>query len=242
MSNKIKYALDERQISGKKVSRLRNEGIVPGIIHVPGKDSIMVQAEYFDLKKVFDKAGETSVVYTSVGDKKTEMPLFFSKIETDPLSGKISHFVLKQVSLKEKIEAEVPIETVGEFDVSQGVLVTVRDSVVINALPTDMPNKFEVDLGKLENIGDTVNISDLDIDIKTMEVVLGEDMDPSSTPILIVQDESALAEKEEAAAEASENAETEVIGEDGAEGETEATQGDESSEKSQEKTTEESKE
>lgn len=209
MTNKITYTLDSRQIVGKKVSQIRKKGDVPGIIHVSGHDSIPVQTEFHSLRKLFDQAGETTLVYAKVGDDQKQLPLVFSEVETDPLSGKITHFVLKKVSLKEKIEAEVPIELEGELDIPQGIAITVRDAVIIKALPTNMPNKIVIDLASLKNIGDVVNVADLKIDPETMEVVLSEDMDPASTPVLIVQDEASLAAKEEAAAEASAEAEAE---------------------------------
>jgi len=54
----ITLDLEKREITGKAVKRLRDQGLVPAVIHDHGKDSIVVMAPYLDMLKVYQKAGK----------------------------------------------------------------------------------------------------------------------------------------------------------------------------------------
>ena len=131
----------DTSIKGKK---LRKEGALPANIYGAGKPSQAVQVDTKKFIKLYHEAGETSLVYLTVDDKKTKIPVLIDEVQHDVFVSDILHVSFKHVDLKDKITAQIPVVVVGEFDVPEAVLVTVRDTVEVEALPTDFPEKFEI--------------------------------------------------------------------------------------------------
>ena len=131
--------------------------------------------------------------------------------QADSLSGKFVHVSFHQVSLKEKISAEIPVEIEGEFNVLGGVMVLVKDTVEVEALPTDLPEKFVFLAENLKEIGQTITYKDLSFDRSKVSLVLGEEGEDE--PLIIVQEQKAeveeVAEVVEEGTEGSEAASTE---------------------------------
>src|SRR5437868_3253808 len=99
--------LEPREITGKKVKQLRKEGIVPGVIHDHGKDSVHVQAEYQTLYKVYAAAGRHHPVELKAnGIKYTAL---IKSVSLDPKYNSLTHIVFNAVKANEKVEAEIPI-------------------------------------------------------------------------------------------------------------------------------------
>ena len=168
---KIKLEAEIRKIVGKKVKKLRSEGIIPANLF--GKDikstSLQVTGDKF--RKIFRKAGETSVVEIAF-DKKIE-PALIHKVQKDPVTDKIIHIDFQKVNLKEKITAHVPLVLIGESPAEKsgtGLILQTINELEIESLPGDIPHQIEVDISKLGEIGETVHIKDLKIDREKVEV------------------------------------------------------------------------
>lgn len=205
------------RLDTEKPKHLRKTGLVPANVYIPGHDSIMLKVGQHDFAKLYDQVGESGLIYLAVdGDK--QYPALVQEVQIDPITGKYIHVVFRNVSLKEKIVAEVPLEFEGEFEVANGVLVTVKDTLPLEALPTDMPEKIVVSLASLTEIGQQILLKDivlpsdkvrLDVTEEELEtpVVLVQAQQEEveeETPETIVEGEtSAPAEGEEAKAEAS---------------------------------------
>lgn len=163
MSDKIKLTAHKREITGKKVKRLRGEGFVPANIYGKNIDSVSVQITLDDFKKAFKAAGETHVIDLTVAGEEKIRPVMISKIQISPLGKKLLHVDLRQVNLSEKISAEVPVEFVGQSPAESagGVLIKVKDVLTVEALPSDIPDKFEIDLSTIKNIGETLTVESI---------------------------------------------------------------------------------
>ena len=195
----------------KKPKQLRKTGLIPANVY-GGGESTGVQMDYFEFAKLYEEAGESSLVYLSVGDEKKTRPVLIDEVQVDPLNGKFIHVAFKQVSLKEKITAEIPVEIEGEFNVVGGVLVVVKDNVEVEALPTDLPETFIFSAEDLTEIGQTITYKDLKIDRDKVSLILGEEGEDE--PLIIVQEQ-----KEEVVEEVVEEAEEATETEEGKEGE-----------------------
>ena len=128
------------KIKGKKI---RRDGFLPANIYGAGEPSQAIQIDPKKFTKLYEEAGETGLVYLQVDDKKTKVPALIDDVQEDVLGGELLHVVFKQVDLKDKITAEIPVVVVGEFDVKEAVLITVKDTIEVEALPTDFPENFE---------------------------------------------------------------------------------------------------
>src|SRR5947209_12472059 len=103
----ISLTLEPREITGKAVKHLRRDGQVPAVIHDHGKDSVVVQAEYLTLLKVWQQAGKHHPVQLTTGSKK--YTALIKVAEFDPRKNLLKHVVFSAVNADEKVQAEVPV-------------------------------------------------------------------------------------------------------------------------------------
>lgn len=154
--------VQRREVLGKKVRRLRREGVTPGNIYGHHVESTAVQVPADDLKHVLKDAGRNEIVYLRLDGG--ERPTFIRDVQRDPVSDAILHVDFLQISLLEKVKMDVTIHLVGTPPAVGrlgGVLVQSLDHVTVEALPAQVPNAIEVDVSGLEEIDQAVHVSDL---------------------------------------------------------------------------------
>ena len=215
MSEEFKLEVEKREALGKRaVHRLKKENKIPGIFYSSEGKSITFS---IDRRHFRDALESHSRVFTvTVGGKK--LHAIFKELQYDPVSEEIIHIDLYGVSLKDKIDINVPIVIVGEsLGVKEGgILTQTITELELRCLATEVPESIEVDISELE-IGSTLHVSDLALE--EFEVLTN----PEITAV------SVLAPKEEIIEEEIE--EEEIEGEEAAEGE-EAPEGGDGTEKS----------
>jgi len=160
--SKISLKAEKRTVTGKAVKKLRREGILP--INLYGKDikSINLMTKYADFTQSYKQAKTTQVVYLEVG--KEEYPALIQNLQLNPTTRKAVHADFKKVDLKQKTAVEVPIEVVGELGViksGEADLIVLHAKILVECLPTNIPEKIVVDISKLEGIGAEVKVKDL---------------------------------------------------------------------------------
>jgi len=187
MANKYLLTVEPRDILGKKSGRLRHQGWVLGNISIPGSKSVAIKINSRKFDDLYQEVGESSLLYLQVGEEKSPRPVLIDELQKHTVSDQLLHVSFRQVSLKEKVVTEVPIEVEGEVDVDDATLVLVRDSIEISALPTDLPDKFIIDVSILTEVGQSISVADLKFDKSKVELVLSEDQDPTQMPVAVVQ-------------------------------------------------------
>ena len=210
---KITTKVDKRKVTGRKVKQLRRDGILPANIYGKKVKSLAVQLVTKDFNKLYSTAGETNIVYVTVDSEKTDRPCLISHIQYNPVTDAPLHADFHQVDLTQKVTAEIPVELVGEAEIAksgEGTVVLQNNTLEVEALPTDLPDKFEVDVTTLKAIGDSIKLSDLKYNKDKVTI----ELDPE-TVIVTTQ---ALAEEEELPVAPEETAEGEE-GEEVKEGE-----------------------
>ena len=172
--DKVSLIADKRTISGRKVKALRRQGIIPANVFGKKIKSFALQISAKDFEQVFEEAGETGIVELSVKNgKTTQYSVLVSNVQKDPVTDMPLHIDFRQVDLKEKIEASVPIEFTGESPAEKtgiGTVVRYVNEVGVEALPADLPEKFEVDTSALTEVDQAVLVKDLKYD-KTKVVI-----------------------------------------------------------------------
>ncbi len=209
--------IQKREVLGKKIKKLRQQGILPGNIY--GKDipSQAVQVPLKEFEAVYKEVGETGLVDLAL-DGQTR-PVLIKNVFKDSLSDKLLHTDFHQVNLKEKIKAMIPVKTVGEPKaVSEkiGLLMQPTAEIEVEALPTDLPEHFDVNVEALAQIGDQIKVKDLKVESGV--AILS---DPEQVVIkideLVSKEAEAEAAAEAAAAEAAKAEGTEASAENAAE-------------------------
>ena len=174
--NKTTLEAKVRKITGRKVKTLRKEGLIPANIYGKKVKSQAIQVMALDFKKAYEEAGETGLISLKVQGEKgkaEDRAVLVSNVQIDPLSDAAVHVDFRQVDLKEKVTASVPVELVGESPAEKGSLGTVVqyiDEIEVEALPTDLPEKFEVDASGLTEVDQAVFVSDLKYDKAKVEI------------------------------------------------------------------------
>ena len=183
---KIKFSIDKR--SDKKNKQIRREGRIPANVYQAGEESIVLEVDTLKFEKLYNEAGDTSLVYLTVEGIKNALPVMIDEVQYDHM-GEPIHVVFRKVKLTEKISTNVPVELVGEFDVENAVLVLVKDEVEVEALPTDFPENFTIDQSKFTQVGDSITLADLEYDKEKVTLVLGEDENPEEVTVVSVQEQ-----------------------------------------------------
>ena len=70
MGDKVTLKLDERTVHGKKVAKLRREGLVPVVVYGPGIEPISAQVANNLVAKAYAEAGKHAPVHLTIGSKK----------------------------------------------------------------------------------------------------------------------------------------------------------------------------
>ncbi|MCL4389998.1 MAG: 50S ribosomal protein L25 [Patescibacteria group bacterium] len=153
-----------RSVTGKKVRKLRREGLVPASVYGKDVKSAAVTVAVKDFLKVYDKVGETGLVDLKIGEKS--QPTLVANVQIHPLTRQPLHVEFHAVKLTEKIKANVPVELIGESPAvssNTGVLLQTINEVEVEALPTDLPENLSVDVTKLSQIDEQVTVGELKI-------------------------------------------------------------------------------
>jgi len=156
-----------RKDIGRKVKLLRKEGILPANIYGKKIKSESIQIDLKEFLNIYKVVGDTKLFYIN------ERPVLVANIQKDPVSDSLLHIDFHQVDLKEKVEAKVPVELIGESPAEKqsiGTVVQYLNEIEVEALPTDLPDKFEIDISKLSEVDQMVHVKDLSFDKSKIEV------------------------------------------------------------------------
>lgn len=167
---------EKRELVGRKVKSLRKQGLVPANIFGKKIESLAVQVDLKAFDLVYKEAGETGLVELSVGTDKR--PVLVHGLQLNPKTDEVVHIDFLQVDLKEKVEAQVPVEVFGESPAEKqsiGTVVQHINEITVEALPADLPEKFEVDKSVLETVDQAVFVKDLKVDSSKVTIINNPD-------------------------------------------------------------------
>ena len=170
----------------QKTKQLRNQGKIPANVYGLKKDSEAVTLDRTGFIHLYDEVGDTGLIYVKIGDTK-EQPVLIDEVALDSVTADPIHVAFKRVNLKVAVQAAVPIELIGENDIHDTIVTQVKQDVEVEALPADLPEKFEVDISTLTEVGQMVTLADLSFDTSKVTLVLGEDVDPASETVVVLQ-------------------------------------------------------
>lgn len=193
----LTLSAEPRAAQGKKNLQLRKQNLIPANIFGDVDQSVSIQLKGKEFSKLYNEAGESSVIYLSVTGDAKERPVLVSEVQRDPRTHQFIHVSLRQVNLREKVTADIEIELVGELTVADAVPVLVKEILSVEALPTDLPESFEIDLSRFTEIGQEVLVKDLAFDSNKVEIDAELD-----EVVLQIQKAEQMAEVEEPAPEA----------------------------------------
>ncbi|NLB72171.1 MAG: 50S ribosomal protein L25 [Chloroflexi bacterium] len=167
-SDEIIIKVEKRSTTGKQVSQLRRQGILPAVVYGYKVDSYPIQMEKHSTTLLMKRITPTTLVSLDLGGKKTKA--IVRDRTYDVVTGELLHLDFLAISMTEKLKANVAIELTGEAPVLSEVPGSLVNQILteleVEALPNDMPERIEVDLTGLETTEDLITVADLNLDDK----------------------------------------------------------------------------
>lgn len=223
--DRVTLKADEREIVGKKVKKLRAQGIIPGHVYGYKTEPENVSVDVKDFKQVYTQVGSTGLVNLKIGEERVR-PVLIRDVIVHPVRDEILNIDFYQVNLKEKAKVYTPITMIGEgpesVKLGETVVLQTLSEIEIEALPTDFIEGFEVDISVLKEVDDTITIAGLQYDKEKITVLAEPEEVIVKLAPAVTQEMQELLEEQEAEAaavqEAVEGEETESETPEGEEG------------------------
>lgn len=162
-----KLQVRPRTVTGKKVARLRREGVTPANIFGHKIDSTSVEADTVELTHLLRGSTKNAIIDLSVAGEDAPRTVVVREVSRDPVNGKLLHIDFYQVSMSVRMKADVPVVLHGTSDAVAtygGVLLQMLETISVDALPGDIPAEFVVDVSKLTELDQSFHVRDLHID------------------------------------------------------------------------------
>lgn len=194
MADRTSLDLENRTLIGKKVNRLRREGILPATVYGKGVGPIAVQLNARAFADAYRHAGRTSLIDLNIPGQKG-VAVFVHTLQRHPVTRAVTHVDFLAVDLRIEVTVDVPVHIVGESELvkrGDALLNQVLTTLAVRALPADIPSFVEVDISALDSFDKSIHVSDIQLQSN------GEIATPADE--LVVSLTQARAEEEEAEA------------------------------------------
>lgn len=176
MPERQRLAAEPRTVLGKKVRRLRREGLIPANLVQAGRPSIAMQVSERALADLVRAQATGHLVDLESPD--VSEPVLMDSVEIDTLTNRLIHVTLRKVNLSKPIELMVRVSLEGHAPASDNALVVViqhLQEVEVSALPTEIPSSLIADISGLVDVGDAVAVGDLRAEDGAYEPVIHPD-------------------------------------------------------------------
>ena len=157
--------IKRREGTGKQVAkRLRREGAVPAILYGGAATEPVTVDPRAVLKMIAGQQGTTQLLTLKFdGDGGGTRLAIIRAMQFDPVTERLLHVDLQEVSADKPITVRVAVHPVGEavgVRDTKGILNLVLHELTVSCLPTAIPTWIEADVSNLA-IGDVLTIADL---------------------------------------------------------------------------------
>jgi large subunit ribosomal protein L25 len=192
-----------RAVLGKKVAQLRRSGITPANVFGHKIASTAVQADTVELTHLLKGMTRNAILNLRIEGEPAPRNVVIRAISRDPVSTQILHLDFYQVSMTEKMSADVPIVLTGTSDAVTtfgGVLLQTLESISVEALPGDIPTQFVADVSQITQLEGAIHVRELAIDEATVTLMTDPDVVVArvASPRVVVEEIAAAVEGEAA--------------------------------------------
>ena len=160
----MKLQVEKRTLTGKKVKKLVKQNIIPAIVYGKHlKKPYNVQFAKNDFLRLYKHVGHTGSI--TLSGKWISETVLIHNLQTDPVTDNLIHVDFLAVKADEAVKAEVPLVIVGKEQLEKkglGVNI-IKDFIIVEALPANIPHDIKVDVSLLEKDEDNIMIKELDL-------------------------------------------------------------------------------
>ncbi len=165
MAETIQLDAELRTLVGKGNPELRRSGRVPAVVYghreTPTHVSVDLKAATYALRK----AGRNGLITLNIATQAEPRMALSREVQRDAIKRTLRHIDFYEVSMTEKLTADVRIITFGEspdLKSGQGVLLEGMNQISIRCLPGDLFEEVRFDVSAMK-IGDIIRVKDLAI-------------------------------------------------------------------------------
>lgn len=160
--DKIVLQAEPRNVIGKKVKILRQDGKLPAVIYGKSTEPISISLDLKIAEKVLNTISSSTLLTIEVDGK--EFTTLVRESQRDFIRRNYLHVDFLAVSLTEKVTAFIDLVLKGVAPALENfecLLITGIDQVEVESLPQDLPENLEIDISSLEAIGEGIYVKDL---------------------------------------------------------------------------------
>ena len=158
-----KFTLEVTQGEFATAKEARNAKRVPMVYYGKEVENANFSADYQDFRRVYLKAGKSSII-NFIDENKKEFPVLVHQIQYHPVTDDILHVDVMAVNLNKPIKTDVPLVFVGQSIAMKdlaGVFTSNRDKVGVECLPKDLPHEIEVSIESLVDFSASIKVRDI---------------------------------------------------------------------------------
>ena len=192
-------SLSRRRITGKKVKTLRRKGIVPVHMYGSGTEPQSLQTDALELQQLLPRVGTNVPLSIRLEDDSGENICFVREVQRHPVTEEILHVDFLRVDVSQAIQAEVPVNVVGVSPAVRdlnGTLLLQMQSILVEALPMNVPASLELDVSGLDDFEKAVYVGDVAVGSQ-VTVITGADEMIARVSAPRIEVEEAIEEEEE---------------------------------------------
>jgi large subunit ribosomal protein L25 len=162
MKDLVLEAEKREQTTKGTLNALRRGGRVPGVVYGDKGAPLSLSVNEKSLQlAIHSERGRNALITLKLAD--SSHPVLVKEIQRHAITRAILHIDFHRVSLKQKVEAAVPVHVKGEapgVKLGGGVLEHVTREVRVRCLPTEIPASIDVDVSTLQ-VGQGIKAKDL---------------------------------------------------------------------------------
>lgn len=149
-------------LGSRPSSRLRNAGLIPGIIYGFNVENQSVQLEKKQIEGLIKEHGENVLVGLNVDTQNIQT--LIKEVQRDPLTNQIIHIDFQSINLDKPVQATIPVilRNRGAVEDSNSVVQQLMREVTVECLPENIPENVALSVKDLA-MGSALTVSDIEI-------------------------------------------------------------------------------
>jgi large subunit ribosomal protein L25 len=153
----------KRETIGKASRRLRHEGRLPAVIYGDRTATASIELDMHEFERVYARSGRTQLIDLVI-ERGRPHKVLVQEVQISPRRNTILHVDFHQVSLRERMQVDVPVVVHGEAEpvrAGEADVLQVLHAVRVECVPTLIPEAIEIDVSGLGEVDEAVRIGDL---------------------------------------------------------------------------------
>lgn len=168
----------KREITGKASRKLRHRGRLPAVIYGHRAAATSIDLDTHEFERAYARTGKTQLIDLVVDGGRPHKVLV-KEVQISPRRNTLVHVDFHQVSLRERLQVDVPVVVTGEagpVKAGEADVLQILQTVRVECVPTRIPEVVEADISGLEEVDAAVRVSDLSLPEGVSAVTDGEEV------------------------------------------------------------------